>query len=957
MRAVLPRTGRSRLIALLIAASPTLVWAQTSPVGHLVGNIKSPDGKPVSHQLVRVATPRGNHEATTDAKGQFLVPNLVPGKVTVKVAVPGMVDIRTDIVITVNQTSTLNLQLRPQASAVVEVVAMAEALAVDPSQAKTGLMTNFDQINELPVVGNTSFDRVDQVIGLTPGANKFIIHGADEYQNSYQVDGVNVTDGNYGGRNAKMNNDFIDQVQVLTSGISARYGRFSGGVINVTTKSGTNEFQGTSRLEISNQKWNSRGKYPELYALFGMSPTPPEDAHHITQSYTFMGPILKDKLFFAFGYQGQSPVPTYHTKTTSLNFGGVPYSYTQDETRKDAKLDWNITTSHRLFTQFNETETNWLNLSAPDGNSTSLATLDGRRRTKKGLWSLGYTGQLSETLLLDAKYNDSYSKSGGSGDGSTGGATVPTWYDYLSRDILDNGTNAGSRVESHMKMAAASVTKFLDAAGQHQIEAGFQGYTYTHEAAAGKYPSGYFITFYGYRDGDRPATSALSNRNLVAGNVVETSLDWYQPVEGKVDTHVNSLYINDAWTFDTHWWFNLGLRYDRYKSTSTPEGNRFEFDAFTPRFSATYDFKGDKAHQLTLSAAEYAGAVLQGQLGAASVSQTPVQRQYVYVGTGGGAQGTGADALTANGQINWAAWGNGAGGTGQANPVFTKDPITNRNVFVDPNLKAPRVRELTLGYRHEAPGRAFTATFVRRWNDRFLDDFWYGNGMGPGVAKVIITNDPNGKSNYTGLEVTWNQQVTERLSYNANFTWSRTLGNASETLNGSTSEANNFGGGISSEALNPYGPIPSVDMPLSGNFSASYTQPVGKGRANAGLMATYRGRSAAGFKTGMDLTPGALVAQGYAATFTRTFAALGVDHQPASFTLDLQMGFEQPVYRKATVFAKVNINNLLNWMPVMNILHYGMGMGGVYTPQAPYDGMTSAYQTGRSVQLVTVFKF
>jgi len=70
---------------------------------------------------------------------------------------------------------------------------------------------------------------------------------------------------------------------------------------------------------------------------------------------------------------------------------------------------------------------------------------------------------------------------------------------------------------------------------------------------------------------------------------------------------------------------------------------------------------------------------------------------------------------------------------------------------VDPNLKAPRTRELTLGYRHEVGKQSFTATLLRRWMDRFVDDIWYGNGISDGVAKILISMTRTGARTTTPL--------------------------------------------------------------------------------------------------------------------------------------------------------------------------------------------------------------
>jgi hypothetical protein len=947
--------GRFTSMAAMLVASSATIWAQSSPVGHLSGTIKGADGKPIVGQLVAIQTSRGNLQARSDAKGQFLVPNLIPGKISVIVHARDMADFKADANIVVNQLSTLNIVLHPAAQAVVEVVSESTVLTVDSNLAKTGLVTDFHQVDELPI-GAGMGDRLSSVVMLTPGANNFIMHGMDEYQNNYQVDGVDTTSGNYGGSISKLNDDFIDQVQVLTSGVSARYGRFQGSQVNVTTKSGSNEFDGSVRLDITNPKWNSRPKISPVYALYGITLPQPEDHHSITQSYTFMGPIIKDKLFFAGAYQLTTPMTMYKTATTSLQWGGVPYTGTSDETRKDLKVDWVVNPSNRLFFTANETQRSMNNMTVSSGSTTSLATLDGRSSGKMGYWAVGYTSQLASNILLDMKYNDAYSKGGGPGDGPTGGKTVPTWMDVKTRDIFDNGFGSDAATNTHQRMATVSSTGFFDWHGQHQLEVGFQGYEYTYDSAAQRVPSGNLIYFDGFAP--HTDTSDIANRALAVQQADLTRLISYQSVAGHVKSQVNSFYVNDLWTLDSKWSLNLGARYDRYDSKSTPENNNFNFSVISPRFSVNYNLEGDGSQIVSLSAAEYAGMVLQGQLASASVSQTPIERDYVYVGTGGSNQGRGSDALTAAGAINWAAWGNLSGATGYGNPATVLDPLTNRNVFVDSNLKAPRTRELTLGYRYERNQRSFSVTFIRRVSDNYLDDFWYGNGVSAGVPKVVIKTDPDSRMNYNGLEVTFRQAFNENLSFGGNFTWSRALGNAGETLNGSSAQSHNFGENIPENVLSPYGPIPGVDRPLSGNLDLTYHHPLGSGIGNVGLVGTYRGRTCSGFAYGDASTPDNLVAQGYALNYSKFYPQFGPFWDPSFFQLNMQFGYDQKIWNKVHLSVKANIENVLNWKPVENYYHIGtVGVDGSYVPMPVLDGMALAYQTGRSIALVTGLKF
>ena len=970
MKNLFPLGSRYRLCAMLVASSG-LLWSQSSAVGHITGTVRGADGKVLVGALVQAVTPRGTLETRTNESGQFRFVQLVPNRIKVKVNAKGFAEFAADTLVVVNETTTLNVKLHSEASATVVVVAE-PADTTDTAQAKTGLVTTFEKIDALPIVGNNFFDRVDQAIVRAPGADLFIIHGVDETQNNFQVDGVDATDQSFGGRSVKMNNDFIDQVQVLSGGISAKYGRFAGTVINTTTKSGGNEFQGSFRLDITDPKWNGVGKLPYYYELYHIPPPgKPKDNHFITQSYTFLGPVIKDTLFFAVAYQTISPLISYATTTNSPDFGGVPYKITQNDTIKDMKLDWQVNTSHRLSASWNEHTAANNNGSASNGYTTTLATLSGPALEKKGYWALGYTGQLRPDLLLDVKYNDTTSRSGGPGTGPTGGDTVPTWLSSsFPYDVLDNGFGSSQPITSHMKNLSANLTWFLQAAGEHQIEAGIQDFHYIRDSAAAKTPSGYVIYFNGYVPG--ATAPGLANRVLTANNAGATRLESWQAIHGEADTKVDSLYLNDTWKVDKNWSANLGLRYDKYKGDSKPEHNAYDFSALTPRLALNYDLRGDKAHVVFLSAAIYSGQITQGVLGAASVSQTPILNSYVYAGTGGANQGLGTDALTPSGGINWNAWGNGSGAVGQGNPQFTQDPLTNRNVFVDPNLKAPRSRELILGYRHELDGQSFTANLIRRWTDQFIDDIWYGNGMGPGLAKIVIANDPSGRQDYYGLELTYRRTFQNGLSVGGNLTWARTLENQGETNGASSasSPAHNFGNLIPDSQLQPYGPAPNLDRTVMANLDATYQWNLGPGQANVGLIGTYKGKSTPGFPQGFALTPAAVQAQGYAPYYYRQFPELGPQRDPSYYSFDLQMGYQWNLAQKVKPYLKLNVQNVLNQMAPVgrqwsgNVVDAGGNpypadgtlASNKFLPDPTY-GKPGIYQNPRTIQLVVGCRF
>src|SRR5690606_11786470 len=91
----------------------------------------------------------------------------------------------------------------------------------------------------------------------TPNASQVSINGAFAFDNVFMINGVDVNDNLFGSPQNLFIEDAIEETQTLTSGISAEYGRFSGGVINAITKSGSNTFSGSFRDELTNPSWST----------------------------------------------------------------------------------------------------------------------------------------------------------------------------------------------------------------------------------------------------------------------------------------------------------------------------------------------------------------------------------------------------------------------------------------------------------------------------------------------------------------------------------------------------------------------------------------------------------------------------------------------------------------------------------------------------------------------------
>ncbi len=302
---VLTSLGASRLRAQAVGAT-------------LSGTISDQSGGVVPNAEVAILnTATGEtRNVTTNADGLYSAPNLQPGAYTVTVTAAGFSKVvQTGLTLTVGASQTLNLTMQVgQASQTVEVTT--EAPTVNLTNAEIGALTDEAAIKELPLNGRSWSDLAELTTGVyqlhtqpnlesrdrfTRGYGlQLSISGSRPQQNNYRVDGISINDPGNGGPGSVLGSnsgvDAIAEFSVLTTGYSTEYGRASGGIINATTKSGTNQFHGTGYEFLRNSYLDA----PNFFDPNGV--TPPFRRNQFGASAG--GPIFKNKTFVFGDYEG-----------------------------------------------------------------------------------------------------------------------------------------------------------------------------------------------------------------------------------------------------------------------------------------------------------------------------------------------------------------------------------------------------------------------------------------------------------------------------------------------------------------------------------------------------------------------------------------------------------------------------------------------------------------------------
>ncbi len=369
------------IVALAMILAIPVALAQQPTTGTLQGIVGEQDGKPLPGATVVVKGPLGERAAQTDAKGQFEFRFLPAGTYSVRAEMPGYSTVEVGGVdINAAGRTRLPITLLPGQTAEITVSSAAPLLDVK----RTTVSTTFKSKNlETLPIGRNFTDAVafapGVVSGLGTGAGNYSIGGSSGLENSYIIDGVNITDSGYGGvgtyslvygsLGTGITTDFLDEVAVKTGAFDAEYGQALGGVITGVVKSGTNAFSGAVRAYYT---FYNAGTYVNLPT--GATNQDYTASDQWDAGISLGGPIVKDKLFWFVAF---NPVRTTNRFVTQgvinpiLSFepnlsdiypeqtfpgsNGTGVDTSRDNMNYAAKVNWQITPSHRIeFTGFGD---------------------------------------------------------------------------------------------------------------------------------------------------------------------------------------------------------------------------------------------------------------------------------------------------------------------------------------------------------------------------------------------------------------------------------------------------------------------------------------------------------------------------------------------------------------------------------------------------------------------------
>jgi hypothetical protein len=298
------------LLLVLTLALPSLFYGQGVATGDLHVTVKDPKGSLVTSATVTVrdATKAVERAASGDGSGEYSALALPPGTYIVTVSAQGFAKATADdVVITVGQSADLPIMLSVAGTTETVTVSSAAEL-IETSRTSTTDTVDQRRIDNLPINGRNyiNFTLTDsQVVrdnapntGAAPtsGLN---MSGQRARSNLVNVDGADATDNSINGVRSTVSQEAVQEFQIITNGYNAEYGRASGGVVNIITRSGANDFHGDVFGYLRNRSFQAVNP-------FAVCPNPPcsKPAYTRVQAgASFGGAIKKDKTFYYFSYE------------------------------------------------------------------------------------------------------------------------------------------------------------------------------------------------------------------------------------------------------------------------------------------------------------------------------------------------------------------------------------------------------------------------------------------------------------------------------------------------------------------------------------------------------------------------------------------------------------------------------------------------------------------------------
>jgi outer membrane receptor protein involved in Fe transport len=559
------------VVASCLTLGSTLVAQQITAT--LRGKVADANGSVIPNAKVTATQTDTNFSksVTTGSLGQYYLGGLPAGHYEVRVEAPNFAKLVRTVELTVGLEAGVDFAMKV-GGVNTQVEVSAEGQMVEPTKTDIGTTITQAQVDNLPTIDRNFASLALLTPGVTPGVGgngpSLAVNGQRGYQNNVFVDGVSNQWQYYGRQASTLSQDWIQEFQVLTNSYSAEFGTASGGILNVLTRSGTNNWHGRGYFFYRQKTFDARpfaGSFDQNGKPEFVNSSNIPDYSQWRWGTSVGGPIIKDKLFIFAGFE---KLDLNSTAQLAIDPYWVAKGYktvlpiaTTDRPFL-IRGDYNINNPNHLSVRFDRT----IQKNVNEGGEFQVQ--DGRDTFGGPVWNLvaNLTSTISNTSLNEFRVGYmsnmppivcNQSGTGGTGELAKG---PPGTFANINYPTLTIGCPIFDGTEGEQDLKLADTYSFIK--GRHQFKFGADLRKNVLNDNITNFHEGYWAfnqdKLFDIND---PSTYPF----LFDGNVGQNAF--------KLPIWNYSLFAQDTWKITDRITLDLGIRYDVDRSATA--GNRF----------------------------------------------------------------------------------------------------------------------------------------------------------------------------------------------------------------------------------------------------------------------------------------------------------------------------------------------------------------------------------------------
>jgi hypothetical protein len=548
-------------IVLCLAALALAVSAFGQDLGSAVlsGDVTDPSGAVVSGAAVTVQTKATglSRSATTNGTGLFIVNGLAPGAYEVRIAAKTFSSTVTNVQLEVGQQQNLKIHLAPESAQTTVTIASTDAAPlVNTSTSIVDGVINSQQIDSLPLNGRNFMELSLLVPGNAPAPNfdptkaDTVVISTDGQLGrggNVTIDGADNNDDTVGGMLHNVPEDAVQEFQIASNQYSASLGRSGSAVVNVVTKSGTNEWHGTAAIFARDQALQASS--PLVDPSLG---TPPFRREQYAGSVG--GPIVKDKAWFYSAFEYRDQVGGVEVGTADLATNTIIKSFASapgTDAMGTVRGDWQLSDKDSLTMRYSIEQLNATGASSLDralGSASQRQVLENKFQAFVASWTRVFTPTLLNRFSFAE--NNFFNN------------TVPV-VEAPQLDLPSLQDGASFRVPQQTNQNRLEFSDVVDwSRGKHNFKFGAE---VQHVAASfflGVFQQGRIEAVENFPDFDRNGDGQVTFDDLLFAVTLQSGYPTRPLTLPDCNNNYMAFFAQDDWHVTPRLTFNLGLRYD-----------------------------------------------------------------------------------------------------------------------------------------------------------------------------------------------------------------------------------------------------------------------------------------------------------------------------------------------------------------------------------------------------------